>query len=572
MRTIPRFSTPIALFVLLSLPFLGFSGCKDNGSGEPAGQGQPASSPLHKNVLLVTLDTTRADALSCYGSLSVAKAAGWQTAAFIGSTVLAGRLGLSQGFDSYYDNMLQGIQNPDPRAMYADRRATSVNVDFLSWLTSAKGVNEAGPGWFAWVHYFDPHYVYDPPEPFASQYASNLYFGEVAFMDDALGKIIAELKTRNMYDNTLIIAVGDHGEGLGEHGELHHSLLTYDSTLHVPLIISDPDSRGTPRRDNRSTSTIDIFPTILKWCGVDAPATPGIDLLAAPLNVEEGTDSRLVYFESMEARYSYNWAGLRGAIRDGYKYTLSPIPELYNLNDDAGETNNLYEADRDQARVLKLAMNELVDQWRAELQSPERTLSPEEIARLRSLGYLTGGITPSSGVELEKIEGLPDVKTNMAFADELGQLIREADAAFQSGDFATAKAKYHTILASADVVSAITNLGEIGLRENNERDAIDNYQRVCEIIPQSVQALYNLGLAYDTFGHKEEAKTIFRHAVEIDPTNPANVSCHIVLAKYRADEGDWQGALDEVLAGRAIDPNNQDLIGYEAMVRRHLAN
>jgi arylsulfatase A-like enzyme len=495
--------------------------------------------------------------------------AGWRTAAFVGATILEGKLGLNQGFDEYHDDMYSGVQRTPTAAPWASRKAENVNYDFINWLNSLPREKEGeSKGWFAWVHYYDPHFPYDPPERWASRFANDPYLGEIGYMDEAFGKIVDELKSRNMYDNTLIVAVGDHGEGRGEHGELCHALWAYNSTLRVPLIISDPDSGRAAKVISGPASSVDIFPTILKWCGVAAQENPGFDLLNP--DVQISLQSRAVYFESMEARISWNWAGLRGIIQNKRKYIYSPLPEFYDLNADPKETNNLYASNPDISREMKTSMYQLVDQWRRESESPERTLTPEEIAKLRSLGYVTGGNAPTSSEELERIEGLPDLKTKADVVDKASRLKEEADAAFESGDYRKAKDRYAELLQLAEVVSALQNLGEIALWENDESQSIKYMQRVTQLAPWAVKSWYNLGVAQHTFGHDDEAQGAFTKAMQINPADPINVDSLVGLALCASDRRDWQGALDHIAAARGMDPNRRDLVGYEASIHYQL--
>jgi arylsulfatase A-like enzyme/Tfp pilus assembly protein PilF len=584
-----------------------------------------AHTAKHKNVLLVTLDTTRADCIGAYGSTEVAtpnidalaaegtrfekawscipmtlpahssmmtgeypfthgvrdntlylfsqenttlaellKAAGWKTAAFIGATILDSGLGLNKGFDNYYDDMLSGQKNAPTVARITNRRATSVNFDFTNWLNAVPAQTGDGPGWFAWVHYYDPHSYYAPPEPYLTKYASNLYLGEIAFMDEALGKVIQELKDKGMYDDTLVIAVADHGEGLGEHNELRHSFWTYDTTLSVPLIVSDPDSRGTAKTDDRTASIIDVFPTILNWCHVKGPDTPALDLLApAPASDAE---PRMIYFESMEAKIYYGWAGLRGVIQSGMKYIHSPQPELYDLENDPKETTNLNDQNPERSKELKVAMYNLADKWQPTIKQEQRTVTPEEAAQLRSLGYLTGGTAPSAG-ELEKIDGLIDIKTKADIVDKLNDLSETAEASMSDGDLVAAKAKFEELLTYAEVFDAVQNLGLIALQERNEAESIKYLLRACELNGSMVRSWYNLGFAYDSFGHPEDARKAWEQAIRTAPDNHDNIGSHVGLAKYWSQKGDWQQALDHILAARTIDPNSRELVGNEASTR-----
>jgi len=582
-----------------------------------------------RNVLLVTLDTTRADNIGCYGNAKISTPtldglasgglrvqntyasvpmtfpshasmltgqypfthgvrnnthftlgpsnitiaevlhdAGWRTGAFIGATILEGRLGLNQGFDKYCDDMFSGIPKQQITTPWASRKAGNVNYDFMTWLDGLPAQTGEDKGWFAWVHYYDPHFSYSPPEPYYTQYASDLYIGEIAYVDHELGLILDELKSRNLYDNTLVIAVGDHGEGLAEHNELFHALWAYNSTLRVPLIISAPENRGESSVIEGPASVIDVYPTILAWCGAEVPASPGVNLLAP--DAQATLSGRGVYFESMEARISYNWAGLRGLVRGSEKYIHTPIPEYYDLGADPGELGNLCDENRQKARELKTSMYRLVDQWRPEAETSPRELSSEDIARLQSLGYLTGGAIPATAEELEKIEGLSDLKSMADVVDDVGRLREEGDAAFEAGDYLTAGQKYRELLKFAEVYSAVERLGEIATYEGDEAEAIRLLKRSVELGPTLPLSWYNLGVAYRTFGSSDEARSAFEQAVRLSPSDPVNIGSYVALAVDSSGAGNWDEALKLISTAREIDKTDRELVGYEASIRYQL--
>jgi arylsulfatase A-like enzyme len=616
------------------LIFCIISGCHSPSPPPKPAPLTPHPEPRHGNVLLITLDTTRADHLGCYGypgistpnldalasegirfenaytpcpmtfpahssimtgqypfthgvrnntnyslgydNTTIAEIlsdAKYKTAAFIGSTILEGRLGLKQGFDNYYDDMFSGVEKTKVTTPWASRKAANVDYDFLNWLDNLPSDMGDSPGWFAWVHYYDPHYPYDPPEPYASKYKDNPYAGEIAYMDDALGKILDKLKEKGLYDKTLIIAVGDHGEGLGEHGEDFHSLLTYNSTLHVPLIISDPVTRGIANIDSRTVSSIDIFPTILDWCGVEKPTTPGENLFQVepPSDSSKLETTRFLYFESMEPRISYNWAPLRGIIEGNSKYIYTVDPELYDLVSDPNEEVNIFEKNPDVAEISKNKLD-LFMKMREPIQPAEATPSPEEIARLQSLGYATGGAVPTSEDDLESLANLPDIKTKMDVFDQVSSLKEAADAAFESGDYKTAKAKYIELQKFADIMSVSQNLGEIAIKENNLADALKYMRHAIDLGSRIVVNWYNLGVAYHTFGQEADAKSAWEMAVTLNSKDPINVDSYVGLALIYSGTGDWSTAANFITSARAIDATRRDLIGYEASIRYNLGS
>lgn len=393
---------------------------------------QPGNRPL--NLLLITVDTLRADKLGCYGgrvktphiddlasrailfqrafahnpmtlpshanillgttplhhgvhdnvnfvipdeNLTLAehlKRFGYATGAVIGAFPLDARFGLSQGFDFYEDDFkAKGAPKQAPGERTADR----VSRICMNWL------EERQSPWFLWMHLFDPHFPYQPPEPYRSRYPNKPYDGEVAYIDAVLGDFFAMLKARDMWQGTMIVLTSDHGESLGWHGEKTHGMFAYNATLHVPLIISLPGLR--PRAVRQHACHIDIFPTVCDLLEVPIPAEKqGISLRPALLGKK--TPDRSIYFESLEPYYNFDWAPLRGYIRGHEKYIDSPIPELYNLRSDFSENTSLASAGI--SKKYKTRLNGLMQQLSGSLSSEaEFRHDQKTMDKLRSLGY-----------------------------------------------------------------------------------------------------------------------------------------------------------------------------------------
>jgi len=390
------------------------------------------------NVLLVTIDTLRADRLSCYSHehletpnidglaekgtiftkafahnsttlpshanillgtvplyhgvhengtfiveerfLTLAehlKSYDYSTGAFIGAYILDSRFGLAQGFD-VYDEDYRGKSTQELSSI--ERKAEEVVGNALEWL------EEQVAPWFLWVHCFDPHYFYEPPEPFKTKYKDRLYDGEVAYVDFSLEKLFSHIRDNDLLDNTLVIITGDHGESLGEHGEMTHGYFAYNSTIWTPLIISIPgESSG---RNSQLVCHVDIFPTVCDVLRIEKPSfLQGMSLLPAIQGKE--LPKRPVYFESMYPYYSRGWAPLKGFISENEKFIDSPIPEIYDLKKDFDELKNLAETAiveeyREQlARIMK-------EQSLPEGEAGRRQQADREtLEKLRSLGYIS---------------------------------------------------------------------------------------------------------------------------------------------------------------------------------------
>ncbi|MGH7337333.1 MAG: sulfatase, partial [Myxococcota bacterium] len=269
------------------------------------------------------------------------RAAGYRTGAVISAFVLDSRFGLDQGFELYHDDLSAGIKH-SPH-MFRERAAELTNEPAVKWLRE-----HPGERFFLWVHYFDPHAAYLPPEPFRSEYASDPYDGEIAYADSQIGALLAELDDLGVRDRTLLVYAADHGEGLGEHGEDTHSLLTYDSTLHVPLLLSAPAALPRGRVIARPVSLIDVAPTVLSLLGLPRPGElDGIDLTQPALS-----PARSLFFESLSTMTLHGWAPLLGVRRGDWKYVFAPTPELYDLARDPRERTNRHDAEPARAAAL----------------------------------------------------------------------------------------------------------------------------------------------------------------------------------------------------------------------------
>jgi len=435
--------------------------------------GNPIPKAKNKlNVLLITIDTLRADRLSCYGSqhlktphiddlgkrgvlfsrafantsttlpshanillgvtpnyhgvhenlnfivreelLTLAehlKNSGYATGAFVGAYPLDSRFGLSQGFDIYDDNYSR-IHTENFSSL--ERSAEAVIKSALEWLEGRKSP------WFLWIHCWDPHTPYEPPEPFKTQYKEHLYEGEVAYVDLTLGKLLDHLKENSLFDSTLIIFTGDHGESLGQHGEKTHGFFAYNSSTWIPLIISHPETVSS--RVGHYVSHIDIFPTVCDVLGIEKPSfLQGISLLPALKGMK--LPERPIYFESLYPYYSRGWAPLKGFILEKKKFIDSPLPELYDLDHDFDELNNL--AERKKIVQLTSQLKKIIDDLTpSEKIDAAQKVDRETREKLASLGYIS-----SVQVSQKKNFGIQDdVKTILPYinkADEAWELYKE---------------------------------------------------------------------------------------------------------------------------------------------------
>lgn len=303
----------------------------------------------------------------------VLRSKGYSTAAFVSSAVLMAQGGLNQGFEVY-----------DDRLDY-ERTADATTQAALDWLA---GRPDGAPAFFLWVHYYDAHWSYEPPEPFATQFSNRLYDGEIAFVDHEFGRLLARLEELGLSSRTLVAVLADHGEGLGEHLEQQHGHLIYDTTVRIPLILAGPFIPHSGHRvDDVAVGTIDVMPTLLSLLGVEAPSNlDGLDLLTAEVGPE-----RLLYLETLSPLVYHGWSSLHGVRSLGDKFILAPTPEYFDLQKDAQELVNLLEQDPSHAGPLPAELDARLARWPSADSALSATsrLRPEEAQRLAALGYVS---------------------------------------------------------------------------------------------------------------------------------------------------------------------------------------
>ncbi|HJU42498.1 MAG TPA: sulfatase, partial [Vicinamibacterales bacterium] len=304
----------------------------------------------------------------------IARRTGMATGAFVGAFPLDRQFGLDQGFDVYRDVGGRMVAQAD--FSFTERRAEEVVRDAIAWITDQKGK------WFAWVHVFDPHAGYTPPAPFDTTYGADPYAGEVAYVDSALGPLFDRAAASSR--PTLVVVTADHGEGLGEHGEATHGTFAYESTLRVPLIVTQVGPGGTEgggRVIDTPVRHVDVLPTIADVFGFDrSEGLPGASLLAM------AGEPRPSYFEAMTPMLKRGWAPLWGVVAGFDKYIELPIREVYNLAADPKETRNLAASDAMKTPALIAELR----RFEAVLPGEQRAEQAAVRAKLESLGYVSG--------------------------------------------------------------------------------------------------------------------------------------------------------------------------------------
>lgn len=569
----------IALIILLS------------GCSRQAPKPEPLS-PRDVNILLITLDTTRADHLSCYNPgkaktpnldalaargarflhataqvpltlpshacimtgayptvhglrdmggfvldpshptiASLAQAAGFQTAAFVGSRAVARRFGLAHGFDTYDDDMGAQTEEGKLPGVFAERRAGVVTDRALDWLKQ-----NSQRKFFLWAHYYDPHAPYDPPQPYRREYAKDLYDGEIAYMDAQVGRLLAGLDQLGIGSRTLIVVIGDHGESLGEHGEATHGVFLYDATLHVPLLIAGPGIAA-GKVVAEQVRSIDILPTVMEFLHLPtSPESQGVSLW--PL-IEQGirVRSNYSYGETLYPRTYMGWSELRAMRTDAWKFILAPHPELYDLAHDPGEIHNLIasrpaEADQLQKQIWMVAGAQGKTEKVATAPLDEQTRQ-----ELASLGYVNGGspreiqlgtdaADPKDRVPvlslMERAENLINAGEDAQAAQVMEQAVRIdpgnprarvdlADAYERTRQFKQAATVYEDGLKLHMLTDVIySRLGKVYLRLHQLDQAVDAMNHAREVDPTNLDNLRDLGTAELQLGHVDEAEKAFK--------------------------------------------------------------
>ncbi|MCD6193506.1 MAG: sulfatase-like hydrolase/transferase [Candidatus Aminicenantes bacterium] len=593
---------------------LGISGLISLGLGSGT-----SSSPRQLNVLLITIDTLRADHLGVYGGpsnltpeidrwaaggvifnrafahatttlpahasillgatplyhgvhengtfyvqenyISLAEhlqSAGWSTAAFVGAYPLDARFGLDQGFEIYDDQY--GSQDFDHHD-YVERPAEAVIDRALAWVKSAS------QPWFLWIHCYDPHAPYEPPPPYNQLYQASPYKGEVAYVSTQVGRLHDWLTKQNLEDKTIVILTGDHGEGLGDHGERTHGYFAYNSTLWVPLIISSPGSKH--HRVENYVSHQDIFPTVCDLLDLKVPRQVQGQSLRPALQGKK-IKERTIYFESLYPYYSRGWAPLRGLIINHHKYIDSPIPELYDLEADFREEKNLITSSSWTHWKEKLDEFQKKNRYPQAEKAYSQELTPEIYRRLKSLGYVSSGRRPQA----LPISPATDIKTMLFYENQVEDAWRLA----QAGQVEKALKLLKQVRdKKPELDIAYTRLASLYKQQGLTQKALEILETGRERLPSNyeifsayvslllelghfgevIQAIKSsslrplqfdpemwnyLGVAYGHLGEFEEAIKAYDLALKLDPDYPvaaANRGLAAALLYRRSRQRDW---------------------------------
>ena len=552
------------------------------------------------NLLLVTLDTTRADRLGCYGYAAartptldaladrgvlieqaytvvpltlpshatmftgltprehgihdngagrlsseppvladILRSQGYDTGAFVGSYVLNAKFGLDRGFETYDDDLSGGG--------YADhdvhrRRDGQLVVDqALEWLQ-----HRTAKPFFCWVHLFDAHAPYKPRENvFGEQFQDRPYDAGIAYADQQIKRILDHLATRGLDQNTLVVIVGDHGEGLGEHAEREHGHMLYNSTLHVPLIISHPQLARQGSRIPTGVSLTDLFPTMLDCLAIKQSAAQALRSFR-PALLGQPIAARACYAETDAPLTAHGAAPQRSVLIDAWKYIRSPQPELYHVAKDPGETQNL--VDREPQKQHEL--DELISKWETNSVATgpgEVRLSDAEQRRLASLGYV-GGKAPSN----KSGKPLPDIKERIVCHNQL----TDATDLFRAGQAQQAVAAVEKLLArTPDYFPAQIFLGEALRNSGRPAEAEAVYRRILSTETHEPEAGLKLGMVLAQQDRNDEALAQLRKVLQ---SNPESAECHLQTGIVLKNQKAYQEAYREMTTALELDPESPD--------------
>lgn len=512
----------------------------------------PLTLPAHASIMTGTYPTYHGVRVNGNTALSRAQTtlaetlaqAGYRTGAFVGAFVLDGRWGLDQGFSEYDDRFdlrkfdrldLAGVQRP----------ANEVVDAALAWLA------ERGPEpFFAWVHLYDPHTPYEPPEPFRSRYGSRglagLYDGEIAFADQQLGRILSWLRGEDLEGETVVVVLGDHGESLGSHGEASHGYYVYDYALHVPLLVSVPLEGLRGVRVDSQVSSVDVLPTVLELLGLQAPEPiHGRSLVPAMLD-PDGEREGVAYGESMAPRLQFGWSSLHSLRTTRYKLIRAPRPELYDLREDPDERTDVIAHEPLVAERLMARLDRLMAETARGAPEPESAdLDRETLEGLAALGYVGG---PVAAPDADASRPLADPKDKLEVFNAVqraGELLGESDYA------AAAEILEPALREEPRMPQARLMLGSAYSELGRAEEAKGQFDAVLKDDPQSVQALIGMANLLMGEGRGDDVIALCRRTLSLDERN---TQAHVLLGEVYIGRGQPGQALPHFEQAVEIQP------------------
>lgn len=429
------------------------------------------------------------------------KKSDYKNGAFIGAFVLDSRFGLNRGFDVYND--YTGVQKFG-KFDFVERQANEVVQLAKEWIADQKSK------WFCWVHIFDPHDPYQPPDPFKSEYSHDLYSGEVAFVDAQLGILFDSLDKNGALEKTIIIITSDHGEALGERGEITHGFFAYNNTMHIPLFLFYPGIE--PKIVGENASHIDIFPTVCDLLGLPVPEhIQGESLL--PIAAGQERQKKRIYFESLSPHLKMDCAPLRGFIQGDIKFIDLPLKEVYNLNKDPQEETNLA-SNYDIPQLVRDLESLMKSQRGKGTKQILKGKDADALYKLQSLGYISG----SSPVKKKTYGIKDDLKSLAPVISHLFLAVEE----FKAGKTDRAiKMIKNVIRIRPTYSSAYSNLAFIFYNTGQTDEALATLEQGLSRVPGDLMLTANFGVMLLMAKKFEEAVKPLEYCIKKDRFNPA---------------------------------------------------
>jgi arylsulfatase A-like enzyme/Tfp pilus assembly protein PilF len=467
---------------------------------------------------------------------------GYRTAAFVGGLVLDPKK-LAQGFERGFDAYDAGFHRRGTggdRYQSLERRGAEVVARALAWLNKPS----AKP-FFLWVHLYDPHDPYDPPEPFKSRYSTQPYDGDIAYTDFVVGKLLAALRARGLFDSTLIAVMADHGEAFGEHGEKHHGIFLYDETIHVPLLIKTPRQKSNEKIAAR-VGLVDVAPTILQAANLPVPGAMQGQSLLPFMNsgTKDKNSPRSVYSETGYGHLSFGWSKLQSWRTGNFLYIQAPERELYDESVDSSAAHNRASESKAVADTLAAQVADFFGRTTGGV-STQAVLDAEQAESLHALGYMTA----ENGTSNENETGA-DPKQGIAIAN----LLYDALVDMESERYEEAAPILEQVLQQEpNTPIAFLQLGRAYMSLKEYQKAVPPLQSLVKKKPDDAFARYELGCALVKTGNWEEAAPHFEAAVS---QMPSSAMMHFYLALVYQRTSRMADAMKEFQSALHVNPNN----------------
>ncbi len=493
---------------------------------------------------------------------------GYHTAAFVSSMVLDPKQrfapGFGRGFDTY-DAGFRARQPGEDRYHTVERRGGEVVAHALTWLSE----HSQGP-FFVWVHLYDAHYPYDPPQPFKSKYASAPYDGEIAYVDSAVGEFLSQLRARGLFDSSVIAVMADHGESLGEHGEDFHGIFLYDETIHVPLMIKLPGGSTAGKRIESRVGLVDVLPTILQAVGVAVPQEVQgqslLDMMTAKLaSIKSGETNvaaetfpdRPAYAETDYAYRAYHWSPLR-ALRSGkYLYIKAPRPELYDQSTDPNSQHDLAAASAAVTSTLAAQLDAFRQKTASAKEASKSEMDPEAMEKLGALGYVATDPTATKS-DTGNLGADPKDKIEIAnMSERVGFIIDDGDC--------QAAIPLLQVLIGKDprAPNFYMELGRCYLSMKEYDKAIPVLRKVVELNPDMTLAHFQLARAL--LGTKDFAAATHELQIIVEKI-PRWPQPHLMLATAYAQSDRAREAVTECEKVLEVVPKDYDALLLEGRI------